>query len=79
MDIPRMRPPNLNSMVDFQKMVFIYNAVNDGWTVKVLTDGRYEFRRRDQTITSDQCLDDYLKRFIEYYVKLKQNPTGLPE
>tara|TARA_R100001163_G_C5059280_1_gene195955 strand:+ start:551 stop:829 length:279 start_codon:yes stop_codon:yes gene_type:complete len=67
----RMRPPTINSMVDFQKMVFIYNAVNDGWTVKVLPDGRYEFRKLEKRITSDQCLDEYLKKFIGYYMKLK--------
>ena len=68
--VPKMRQPNLETIVDFQKMVFIYNAVNDGWTVKLLDDGRYEFRQRDNLITSDSCLDNYLKNFIEYYMKL---------
>lgn len=77
-DAPRMRPPDLNSMVDFQKMVFIYNAVNDGWTVKLLSDGRYEFCKNEQRLTSDQCLDDYLKRFIGYYMKLRQNKNTNP-
>jgi len=77
-DQPRMRPPDLKSMVDFQKMVFIYNAINDGWTVKLLKDGRYEFHKRDQTLTSDQCLDDYLKRFIEYYMQLKNTSKPSP-
>ena len=72
-ELPRMRPPDLNSMVDFQKMVFIYNAVNDGWNVKLMTDGRYEFKKHEQRITSDQCLDEYLKNFIEYYTKLRIN------
>lgn len=75
-DLPRMRPPDLNSMVDFQKMVFIYNAVNDGWTVKLMTDGRYEFKKQEQRITSDQCLDEYLKNFIGYYTKLRTNRTS---
>jgi len=70
--IPKMRPPNLASMVDFQKMVFIYNAINDGWSVKLLEDGRYEFQKKDVRTTSDQCLDGYLKSFIEYYMTLKQ-------
>lgn len=74
-DIPRMRPPDLNSMVDFQKMVFLYNAVNDGWTVKLLPDGRYEFRKVDRMVTSDQCMDNYLKDFINYYMKLKSNKS----
>jgi hypothetical protein len=70
-EFPRMKPPNLNSMVDFQKMVFIYNAVNDGWTVKILPDERYEFSKVDKRVTSDQCMDGYLKDFIEYYMQLK--------
>lgn len=70
---PKMRPPDLNSMVDFQKMVFIYNAVNDGWTVKSLPDGRYEFQKQDKRVTSDQCLDEYLTNFIGYYMKLKSD------
>jgi len=77
-DLPRMRPPDLNSMVDFQKMVFIYNAVNDGWTIKLLPDGRYEFRKVDRMVTSDQCMDGYLKDFIEYYMKLKSKKIQVP-
>lgn len=75
---PRMTSPNLNSMVDFQKMVFLYNAVNDGWTVKLLPDGRYEFRRKEERVTSDEYLDGYLKKFIEYYVKLQQDKSLPP-
>lgn len=72
MEVPKMRTPNLNSMVDFQKMVFVYNAVNDGWTVKILDDGRYEFRKEDNKITSDQCMDTYLREFVQFYRKLKE-------
>lgn len=69
-----MRAPDLASMVDFQKMVFIYNAVNDGWIVNLLPDGRYEFNKDDQRVTSDVCMDDYLKNFIHYYMELKSTP-----
>ena len=71
LEMPQMRTTNLQSLVDFQKMVFIYNAVNDGWTVKQLLDGRYEFRKRDRTVTSDTCLDTYLRGFIKYYRELQ--------
>ena len=70
---PTMKAPDLESMVDFQKMVFIYNAVNDGWVVKLLPDGRYEFRRKDERVTSDEYLDGYLKKFIEYYLTLQKD------
>jgi hypothetical protein len=69
---PEMRPPKLDSITDFQKMIFIYNAVNDGWTTSILSDGRYEFKKQDQRVTSDECLDEYLKRFIEYYMTLQK-------
>ncbi len=77
-NMPQMTNPTLNSMIDFQKMVFIYNAVNDGWTVKQLPDDRYEFRKNDDRITSDECLDDYLRKFIKYYMMLKKenNPSS---
>ena len=71
-DQPRMKIPKLDSVVDFQKMVFIYNAVNDGWTTSILPDGRYEFKKQDQRLTSDQCLDEYLKNFIQYCMTLKK-------
>lgn len=78
-EIPKMRAPDLSSMVDFQKMVFIYNAVNDGWTVHLLPDGRYEFNKANQTVTSDMCMDDYLQNFIRYYMQLKSTPKTNPK
>lgn len=76
-DEPRMRPPDLKSMVDFQKMVFIYNTVQDGWTARLLSDGRYEFRKADRVVKSDSdspdSMDNYLKRFIEFYMQLRHN------
>ena len=68
-----MYTPTLQSMVDFQKMVFVFNMVNDGWTVRLLDDKRYEFRKADHNITSDQCLDGFLSEFIQYYLKLKDS------
>lgn len=39
----------------FQKMVFIYNAVMNGWTVKQLDDGRYEFTKEgNQNLLTNQ-------------------------
>jgi len=77
-EIPKMRAPDLSSMVDFQKMVFIYNAVNDGWNVKLLPTGNYEFTKNDHKVTSDICMDDYLKDFIRFYMQLKAIPTLKP-
>jgi hypothetical protein len=47
-----------------QKMVFIFNAVNDGWTVKKLDTDKYEFNMDKEKIKKEIILDDYLKKFI---------------
>ena len=48
-----------------QKMVFIFNAVNDGWTVKKLDVDTYEFNMDKEKIKKEIILDDYLKKFIK--------------
>jgi hypothetical protein len=48
-----------------QKMVFIFNAVNDGWTVKKLDVDTYEFNMDTEKIKKEIVLDDYLKKFIK--------------
>lgn len=73
-----MGPPNIETITDFQKMVFIYNAVNDGWTTRLLSNGQYEFKKKDVTVTSDTCLDKYLKRFIEFYKNLNVSNNKSP-
>ena len=47
-----------------QKMIFIFNAVNDGWTVKKLDVDTYEFNMDTEKIKKEIVLDDYLKKFI---------------
>ena len=48
-----------------QKMVFIFNAINDGWTVKKLDVDTYEFNMDTEKIKKEIVLDDYLKKFIK--------------
>lgn len=59
MDISAIEPNEV------QKMVFIFNAVNDGWTVKKLDIGKYEFLMDKEKIKKEIILDDYLKKFIK--------------
>jgi len=61
------------SLIELQKMLFIYNAINDGWTVRKLDDGRYEFQKQRIKTTSDVCMDNYLEKFISYYMKIDKN------
>ena len=58
------------SMVTLQKMILIYNAVVDGWTVRMLEDGRFEFQKDRKKVTSDVCMESFLKNFLNYYMKI---------
>ncbi len=49
------------------KMIFIYNAVNKGWSVKKLDNNMFEFKKRN-----DQLLRNCLLRFIQYNFNLDQ-------
>ena len=50
--------------IKLHKMIFIYNAINDGWTVK-LVDNKFEFIKNKNTIHKNKLyFNDYIKRFI---------------
>ena len=73
-DLDRRRlidPNKINSLLKMQEMLFIYNAIMDGWTVKSLDNGRFEFQKERHKVTSDVCLDGYLRDFVNYYLTLQ--------
>ena len=64
MEVSRNNALNFEN-TQIQKMVFIFNAVNDGWTVKKLDVDTYEFNMDTEKIKKEIVLDDYLKKFIK--------------
>jgi len=59
-----------DNILVLQKMIFIYNAITDGWAVKMLEDGRFEFQKERKKVTSDVCMDSFLQSFVKNYMKL---------
>jgi len=55
---------NQLNMVTIQKMIFIYNAINTGWTVRKIKENKYEFKKPKKKIIRNFKLDNYLKEFI---------------
>ena len=55
---------NLNneSLLEVQKMLFIYGAVNDGWTVRMLPNNKFEFTKSKQEVKIDD--QELLSKFI---------------
>lgn len=65
----------MNKAIDinmFYKMVFIYNALQDGWTIRKLSDNNIEFRKKKTTLTNFND-EDFLDNFIENNLELPKN------
>ena len=58
-------------LVELQKMIFIYNALKTGWSVKMLNEGKFEFKKSKNNIKKEVFLDDYLKKFIQFNLNIE--------
>ena len=50
---------------DIQKMIFIFNALNDGWTVKKIQRDKYEFTKDNESIQKEIILEDFIKKYLK--------------
>lgn len=53
---------------DIQKMIFIFNALHDGWTVKKIDVDKFEFIKDNEQIKKEVILEDCIKKFIKYNI-----------
>lgn len=49
-------------IIEIQKMVFVYNAVLSGWSVRLIDNNKFEFKKDRRNQEFD--LDDYLRGFV---------------
>jgi N-acetyl-beta-hexosaminidase len=55
------------SQKQFQKMIFLTNAIENGWSIKKRKD-KYIFKKKNDAL---ECLkEDYLDKFIESNIQL---------
>ncbi len=59
-----------NDMAVIQKMIFIYNAVQKGWTVRKMEGNKFEFTKNLESEKQEVNLEDYLKKFIQYNLSI---------
>jgi len=52
-----------------QKMIFIFNALQDGWTVRKLDKNKFELMKDKEHITKEVVLEDCVKEFIKLNIK----------
>jgi len=57
-----------------QEALFIYNAVNDGWSVTKDKDGNYKFEKDKKQIDKKDMknleTNKYNRKFIEQYLRI---------
>jgi uncharacterized protein YjhX (UPF0386 family) len=53
---------------DIQKMIFIYNALNDGWTVRKIDIDKFELLKDKEKIKKEIILDECIKNYINYKI-----------
>jgi len=58
---------NIN-YTDIQKMIFIFNALNDGWTVKKIENDKFELIKDNENIKKEIILDECVKKYIKYNI-----------
>ena len=52
-------------------MIFIYNALHDGWTVKKLDTDKFEFIKDKGHIKKEVILEDCIKEYVKYNIVKK--------
>ena len=62
---------------EVQKMVFIYNAVNDGWSVKKIEKSKYEFTKELNNFKNKKEInfENYLKKFLLFNLSIENLPN----
>ena len=56
-----------------QKMLFIYKALHDGWTVKIVEKNVFEFKKNKENQQFN--LDNYLHNFVEKNLDISNMST----
>ena len=53
------------NIVTIQKMIFIYNAINAGWSVRKIKENKFEFKKPKKKIIHNFKLEKYLRDFLK--------------
>ena len=49
---------------EIRKMMFIYNALNDGWTVNKLENNKFQFKKDKEKAPKEFYLNGFLQDFL---------------
>ena len=60
---------------ELQKMSFLFNALQDGWEIK-MTDNKYHFKKKHES-NREIYLDSYLSEFVKKNMAAKGTAESL--
>jgi hypothetical protein len=49
-------------------MLFIFNALNDGWSVKKIDNDKFEFLKDKEDLKKEIILEECIKKYIKYNI-----------
>ena len=77
MDIDITEPYNS----ELCKMIFIYNTLQNGWSVKMVEKNKFEFTNRNKEIKNQYFSEDFIKEFIKKNINEKgiENTDNIAE
>ena len=55
-----------------RKMLFIYNAVLNGWTVRHKSENSFEFKKSKNSVKKQLLLDNYLNEFVKENLNIER-------
>ncbi len=60
---------------ELQKMAFLFNALQDGWEIKMI-DNKYHFKKKHES-NREIYLDSYLSEFVKKNMVTQRNAESL--
>ena len=45
-------------------MIFVFNALNDGWTIRKISNDKFEFLKDNEHIKKEIILEEYIKKYL---------------
>jgi len=58
---------------ELYKMIFIYNTLINGWTVKMLDNNRFQFTNSNKDIRKKYLSKTFLKDFIDKNMDIEES------
>jgi hypothetical protein len=60
---------NIRDQKKIYKSIFIFNALSEGWTVKKISNNKFEFINKIENCKKEIYLDSYVNDFVLKNVK----------